>query len=192
MADYISSDLNNDDKNSWGTDPLIFAALNNEFNFVLDAAASNSNHLVSNFYTEKDDAIRIDWHRDITMYFGCDDLTPPNYNVFVNPPYGRGMISKFMQKAIKEKKKGVTTVLLVPQTLEANWLPINHISEIRIVTSGRLSFINPVTKKKIAGNTKGSMFVIFRPGSSPLVTRYIPRDELINLGQKPLNNKAAA
>lgn len=192
MADYIASELGIDEKNSWGTDPLIFAAMNQEFNFVLDAAASESNRLVPNFFTAKDDAIIIDWHRDITMHYACGDLTPPNYNVWVNPPYGRGMIQQFMQKAIKEKAKGVTTVMLVPATLDAQWLPINDISEIRFVVSGRLSFIHPTTGKKIAGNTKGSMFVIFKPETSPLVTQYINRNELLAKGELFLNNKIAA
>ena len=99
-----------------------------------------------------------------------------------------------MNKAIEQKDKGVTTVMLVPATLDAQWLPLNEISEIRIVTGGRLSFMHPVTGKKIAGNTKGSMFVVFSPSSSPLVTRYINRDELVALGQgtQVLDSKEAA
>jgi DNA (cytosine-5)-methyltransferase 1 len=191
MADIISSELYDDEKNSWGTDPLVFAALNKEFNFVLDAAASDNNHLAPKFFTKEDDALIIDWHRDITMDFGCDNISPPNFNVFVNPPYGRGYIQRFMQKAIKEKAKGVTTVMLVPATLDAKWLPIHDISEIRIITGGRLSFIHPLSGKKIAGNTKGSMLVVFTPFSSPLVTKYVDRDELIEQGKKIVLGAAA-
>ena len=100
-------------------------------------------------------------------------------NVWVNPPYGRGFIKKFMNKAIEEKAKGVTTVMLVPATLDAQWLPIAQISEIRIVTGGRLSFYHPTTGKKVNGNTKGSMFVIFRPSSMPCFIRPIDRNELL-------------
>ena len=192
MSDIISSELYNDEKNSWGTDPLIFSALNKEFNFVLDAAASEKNHLVTKFYTKEDDALIIDWCRDITMDFGCDNISPPNLNAWVNPPYGRGYIQRFMQKAIEEKSKGVTTVMLVPATLDAKWLPIHDISEIRIITGGRLSFMHPLTGKKIAGNTKGSMLVIFTPFSSPLVTKYIDRDELLSIGKQTLDNEEAA
>ena len=192
MTDYIASDLEADEKNSWGTDPLIFAALNNEFNFSLDAAASESNHLCEFYFDMKDDALIIDWHKALWPEIENDCSFPTNYNVWVNPPYGRGMIQQFMQKAIKEKAKGVTTVMLVPATLDAKWVPINEISEIRIITKGRLSFMHPVTGKKIAGNTKGSMLVIFRPSTSPLITRYTPRDELLDLGQQILDNKDAA
>ena len=105
-----------------------------------------------------------------------------NKNVWLNPPYGRGYIKKFMAKAVEEKAKGVTTVMLVPATLDAQWLPINEISEIRIVTGGRLSFYHPLTNKKVHGNTKGSMFVIFRPSKMPCVIRMVDRNELIELG----------
>lgn len=70
--------------------------------------------------------------------------------------------------------------MLVPATLDAKWLPINEISEIRIITGGRLTFIHPESGKAVAGNTKGSMFVIFRPSKMPSSVRLIDRDELIN------------
>lgn len=191
MSDLISSELSDEEKNGWRTDPLIFSALNIEFNFVLDAAASDTNHLAPLFYTKEDDGLRIDWQRDILMNYSCDDVYPPNYNVFVNPPYGRGYIQRFMQKAVEQKDKGVTTVMLVPATLDAKWLPLKDITEIRIITGGRLSFMHPLTGKKIAGNTKGSMFVIFTPFSSPLVIKCVDRDELLDFGKGIVKRLAA-
>ena len=176
MADLISSDLDFDMKNSWGTDPVIFNALNAEFNFSLDAAASDKNYLVPNYLTKEDDALLVDWCQDMRMNKSA------NLNAWCNPPYGKGYIKQFFNKAIHEKAKGVTSVFLVPATLDAQWLPINEISEIRIVTGGRLSFYHPVTNKKVDGNTKGSMFVIFRPSSMPLSIRLVDRNELIALG----------
>ena len=172
MSDLISSTLSDDLKNSWRTDPEVFNALDKEFNFSMDAACSDENTLVPDCYlTMRDDGITTDW---------LDYMeNMPNLNVWVNPPYGRGMIKQFMQKAISEKAKGVTTVMLVPATLDAQWLPVNDISEIRIITGGRLSFYHPVTDKKVNGNTKGSMLVIFRPSSMPCVVRLINRDELL-------------
>jgi len=175
--DYISSDLDTDMKNSWGTDPVIFNAMNKEFNFSLDAACSAMNSKVPRcFLTKEDDALSYDWHRKMTVY------NQTNLNVWINPPYGKGYIKKFMQKCIEQKELGVTSVLLVPATLDAQWLPIADISEIRIVTGGRLSFYHPITRKKVNGNTKGSMFVIFRPSKMPCVIRMVDRNELIKLG----------
>jgi phage N-6-adenine-methyltransferase len=181
MSDLISSDLDDDTKNSWGTDPAVFDALNKEFNFSLDAAANHKNNKVPNNYlTKEDDALSKDWEYEILK------VTSRNLNVWINPPYGKGYIKKFMQKCIEQKAKGVTSVMLVPATLDAQWLPINDISEIRIVTGGRLSFYHPVTNKKVNGNTKGSMLVIFRPSKMPLNIRLIDRNELLGTNKTNL------
>tara|TARA_R110002020_G_scaffold467655_2_gene691417 strand:+ start:7331 stop:7921 length:591 start_codon:yes stop_codon:yes gene_type:complete len=178
--DYISSDLDADMKNSWGTDPVIFNALNKEFNFGLDAASNFENHKVDVFLTKEDDALTVDWLGTMNKFWG--DHENPKKSVWINPPYGKGFIKKFMDKCIKEKENGLTSVLLVPATLDAQWLPIDQISEIRIVTGGRLSFYHPITGKKVNGNTKGSMFVIFRPSEMPCNITMVDRNELIELG----------
>ncbi len=179
--DIISSDLSQDLKNSWATDPLIFNAMNKEFKFGLDAAANDKNHKVPFYFTKEDDALKLDWSQELnqavdTNGFGSD-------TVWINPPYGKGYIKLFMQKCIEQKQLGVTSVLLVPATLDAQWLPIADISEIRIVTGGRLSFINPVDGTKVNGNTKGSMFVIFRPSKMPCNITMVDRNELLVLGR---------
>ena len=179
MKDLISSDLDADMKNSWGTDPVIFNAMNKEFNFSLDAAANDKNHKVDWYLTKEDDSLSIDWVIAIQDHASVRDTA-----VWINPPYGKGYIKKFMQKCIEEKDKGVTSVLLVPATLDAQWLPISEISEIRIVTGGRLSFYHPETNKKVNGNTKGSMFVIFRPSKMPCNITMVDRNELLELGSK--------
>jgi len=187
MADLITSELDVDMKNSWRTDPEVFNALNKEFNFSLDAAASHDNYLVPNYLTKKEDALSVDWFsacKEITAYT-CVAI---NRSVFINPPYSRGMVEKFMQKSVEESRKGCTVVLLVPATLDAQWLPRNDISEIRIVTGGRLSFYHPINNKKVNGNTKGSMFVIFRPTTMPCVIGMIDRNEFLG---KPKKIKAA-
>jgi len=168
LTDIISSNLDKDEKNSWSTDPRIFDALDQEFNFGLDAAASNENHKCDTYMTKDHDSLIMDWSFN-------------SKSVWINPPYGRGMISAFMQKAIEQKGKGVTSVFLVPATMEAGWLPINKVSEIRIITGGRLSFYHPITNKPVAGNTKGSMIVIFRPSDMPCCLRMIDRDELLGV-----------
>ena len=178
MSDVISSNLSDDMKNSWGSDQNVVDALNKEFNFDLDAAASDSNHKFDRYLTIEDDALSIDWSKLWTYKQGHHFVKA----VWINPPYGRGMIKAFMNKCIEQKKKGVTSVLLVPATLDAQWLPINEISEIRIITGGRLTFIHPETNKPVAGNTKGSMFVIFRPSKMPCSVRLIDRNELISSG----------
>jgi len=170
MSDYIASDLDADMKNEWGTDPIVVQAMDREFNFGVDVFASEKNHKFKNYFTKVHSAFDHDWN----IY---DQTT-----AWANPPYGRGCIKKAMLKAIDQKALNVTTVFLVPATLDARWLPIKEISEIRIITGGRLSFYHPVTGKKVNGNTKGSMFVIFRPTISPCFLRLVDRDELLAYG----------
>lgn len=181
MSDLISSDLSDDMKNSWGTDPVIFNAMNKEFNFGLDAASNFENYKVDVFLTKEDDSLIADWLGTMNKFW--TDHENPKKSVWVNPPYGKGFIKKFMHKAIEERDKNkLTTVLLVPATLDAQWLPISEISEIRIITGGRLSFYHPLNGTKVNGNTKGSMFVIFRPSKMPLTIKLVDRNELIELG----------
>lgn len=174
MPDLISSDLDEDMKNNYGTDPLIFNAMNKEFDFCLDAAASDKNNKCGYFFSKEDDALSINWSIGLLLL----QMRP----VWINPPYGKGCIKKFMDKCVEQKEQGVTSVMLVPATLDAKWLPIESISEIRIITGGRLSFYHPITDKKVNGNTKGSMFVIFRPSKMPCSIRLIDRDELLKIG----------
>jgi len=180
--DIISSDLSQDLKNSWATDPLIFNAMNKEFNFGLDAAANKDNHKCKWYLTKETNALTLDWSDSMDRY-DRNYPTKINRTVWINPPYGKGFIKAFMNKCIEQKELGVTSVLLVPATLDAQWLPIADISEIRIITGGRLSFINPVDGTKVNGNTKGSMFVIFRPSKMPCNVRLIDRNELLELGR---------
>lgn len=177
MSDLISGNLSDDLKNSWGTDPLVVDAMDDEFHFDLDAAASHKNKKFNQYLTIEDDALSVDWSLVKRLDGGGGRVKA----VWINPPYGRGFINKFMQKCIEQKVKGVTSVMLVPATLDARWLPIDDISEIRIITGGRLSFFCPISDQKINGNTKGSMFVIFRPSKIPLNIKLIDRDELLGV-----------
>ena len=182
QKDIISSNLEFDEKNSWGTDPDVFNALDKEFNFSLDICASVKNTFCEFHYNIDVSGLDNCWS-EYLWYLKHSGEKLSNA-VWLNPPYGRGYIKKFMNKCIEQKEKGVISVMLVPATLDAKWLPIESISEIRIITGGRLSFYHPITNKKINGNTKGSMLVIFRPSKMPCSVRLIDRDELLKSGRK--------
>lgn len=61
VAGYHDSHTPIDIRDLWQTPPEIFAALNREFRFVADVAASKFNHLLPNYLTEQDDALSQDW-----------------------------------------------------------------------------------------------------------------------------------
>lgn len=74
---------------------------------------------------------------------GIDGLTgdwPPR--VFVNPPYGRGVVAKWVLKAILESRRGVTSVMLLPSYTGSPWwhdLVIPYAREVRFLR-GKLRF----------------------------------------------------
>jgi len=91
---------------NWGTPPELFSALNEVYDFQLDAAASTRNHLCKHYFTRQQNALRKDWS--------------PYRRVWLNPPYGRGM-QNWMRKAYEESRKGALVVCLVPVRTDTRW-----------------------------------------------------------------------
>ena len=88
MSDLISSNLDPDLKNAWRTDPDVFNAMNAEFNFSMDAAASHKNTLVPDCYlTAEDNALVQDWGSVMR------DNSSNNLNTWLNPPYGGSVMN---------------------------------------------------------------------------------------------------
>lgn len=175
MADVISSDLSANDKDSWSTPQWLFDVLTYEFFFCVDVAASRDNAKCHRFYTELDNALTMD------NWGAHPKLGKMAYEyVWINPPYSRGMVKAFLEKAHEQcVKHKINSVLLIPATPDASWWPTNA-SEVRFITGGRISFQHPISKKPVNGNTKGSALVIYRHQDlgMPMVTRYVSRDSL--------------
>jgi len=186
MGDYISSELTNDDKNSWSTPDWLFAAVNNEFDFKLDIAANNKNTKCNSYINVEQNALIMDNWADATPLLD----TLAFKSVWINPPYSRGMIQLFMDKAYQQcRQNKITVVLVVPSTTDAGWWP-EKATEIRFITQGRVSFQHPITKKAINGNTKGSALIVFKHSDldNPTITRYIKREKLKEVGQNIIND----
>lgn len=111
----------------WATPQDFWDKLNDEFRFVLDAAASAENTKCESFFTADRDALNQSW-----QIGGA---------VWCNPPYSRGLQAKFIRKAHEESKKGVTTVMLIPARTDTKvWHDtIFPYAEVRFV-KGRLKF----------------------------------------------------
>jgi phage N-6-adenine-methyltransferase len=111
-------------REDWATPSELFAQLNAEFGFTLDAAASEHNAKAEQFYTEADDGLAQPW----TGVVWC------------NPPYGRE-IHHWIEKAIRAAHQGATVVLLVPARTDSVWFQqlMRHADEIRLL-AGRVTF----------------------------------------------------
>lgn len=116
-------------KQDYETPDELFAALDAEFVFTLDACANKENAKCVNYFDEEKDGLKSSW-------FPCS-------TVWCNPPYASGQLVKWVNKAIEEARRGVRVVMLVPARTETKWWHklFPHAEEIRLL-SGRLYFKN--------------------------------------------------
>lgn len=121
---------------TWTTPKSLWAVLNTEFDFQLDAAALASSTLVAdNWYgpdhptVDRRDALTRDWASDTS---GA---------VWLNPPYARGVTGRFVAKAAAEAINGLKVVCLVPARTDTAWWHDHVIDrcEVRFLR-GRLKF----------------------------------------------------
>lgn len=112
----------------WATPKAFYDLLNSEFHFTLDVCATLENAKCKNYFTKADNGLAKSWK------------STEGGAVYCNPPYGR-QISKWVEKAYEENKKGITIVLLLPARTDTKWFHdyIYHKHEIRFI-KGRLHF----------------------------------------------------
>lgn len=130
----------------WGTPRDVFKALDDEFHFTLDPCAADWNHKCLKYYTKETDGLTKSWKGEV---------------VFMNPPYGKDVINKWVQKAYMESLAGTVIVCLLPVNTDTGWFQdyIYHKAEIRF-PRGRINFVdeNGMVGK---GTNHCSMFVIY-------------------------------
>ena len=169
-------------RDCYGTPPEVFAYMDAEFGFVLDAAASRGNSKCAIYFSEDCSALTRDWWPVGENWAG-------KY-AWCNCPYSD--IMPWVKKAAEQSQKGIGTVMLVMMDQSVGWYKeaIKTCQEVRLVIGGRLSFIDPSTGKPAAGNNKGSMFIIFHPfGRTPVQYSHIDRDEMLAAGREILAGK---
>ncbi|MDE4073183.1 phage N-6-adenine-methyltransferase [Enterobacter hormaechei subsp. xiangfangensis] len=182
-GDYGGSKTPLDQRDLWRTPPALFASLDAEFCFQLDAAAAPLNALCRKFITAEQNTLETPW---------ADYMSIPGY-IWLNPPYSD--IMPFIKKAAAESANQIGTVMLVPADTSVGWFKeaIQTASEVRFITAGRLAFINPVTGKPVSGNSKGSILIIWRPyPRTHCEFTTVERDVLMEFGTKLLARREAA
>lgn len=182
-GDYGGSKTPVDQRDLWRTPPALFACLNAEFCFQLDAAAAAHNALCRKFITAEQNTLKTP---------RADYLSIQGY-VWLNPPYSD--ITPFVKKAAAESANQIGTVMLVPADTSVGWFKeaIQTASEVRFITAGRLAFINPVTGKPVSGNNKGSMLIIWHPyPRTHCHFSTVERDSLMNFGARLIAKREAA
>ena len=118
------------DKQDWETPQDLFDNLNNEFDFDLDAFASDKNAKCKHFFTEQDDALQQDWTE--------------HKSIFINPPYTSKVQDEVLKKindTISSNWRGVIVLLIPARTDTKRWHDyiFNKADDIRFI-KGRLRF----------------------------------------------------
>ena len=88
----------------WATPRPVFEALDAEFGFTLDAAATAINARCDTYLTREQDALHVSWGQQ---------------SVWLNPPYSQCAV--FLAKAAAEVAQGCTVVCLVPSRTDTRW-----------------------------------------------------------------------
>lgn len=130
----------------WGTPIAFFRALDQEFNFELDACAIRPLAKCRRFFSPKRDGLKQRWQGTI----------------WCNPPYGRG-IGDWLKKAYESARAGDATVacLVFTRTDTAWWRDyVMKASEVRFV-AGRLTFEKPGAT---SNSPMPNVLVIFKAG----------------------------
>ena len=149
----------------WATPQSTYDALDNEFGFLLDAAATAENTKCSAYITKVGDALTADW----MAWLMGDDGDPRAVGllptVWLNPPYS--LCREFIGKAAAEARRGCTVVCLVPSRTDTQWWHkyvwdrVKH----RPWPGVKIRFIKG--RLKFGGATSGAPFpsvvLVFRP-----------------------------
>lgn len=120
------------DSVEWETPQDFFNALDVEFDFTLDAAASSKNTKCRRYYTAEDDGLAQDWSME---------------RVWINPPYGRGDLTGRWVRAAAQRmhnpvRRPEVVVMLVPARTDTQWFHeyVLGKAEIRFVRR-RIKFV---------------------------------------------------
>jgi site-specific DNA-methyltransferase (adenine-specific) len=162
----------------WQTPQYIYDELDKEFNFTLDPCSQHDSAKCEKHYTPEEDGLVQSWRGE---------------TVFVNPPYTKpeeacktkckkkrcaergyhitkrlpGQVDWIRKSYEESRKPNTTVVMLIPARTDTEMFHeyIYHkADEIRFV-KGRISFVDPNTKKSGDAAPFPSMIVVFRGNS---------------------------
>jgi len=112
----------------WATPQWIFDLLNEIQEFTLDPAATKENHKCPHYFTQEEDGLTKDWG---------------GHHVFINPPYSRGNLKRWIQKAYEEGlKPNTSVVMLIPARTDTKYFHdyVLKAKEVCFV-KGRITFV---------------------------------------------------
>jgi len=145
----ISTTLYSSRSEEWSTPQEFFDALDAEFHFTLDAAATEANAKCEVWLDKEVDALSVPWAED-------------HASIFCNPPYGKEIV-RWFAKAREAQADGATVVMLAHARTDTRWWH-EHVegkAEVRFV-KGRLKFLNE-RGQRVNSAPFPSAVIIYRP-----------------------------
>ena len=141
-------------RDDWQTPPELFQWCSNRYGpFDVDLCASDTNHLLPNYFTKERSAL----------------VQPSEWpdRIFVNPPYGDlgSWVTHF--RACGHRK--ICAVL--PASTSSSWFEHVWAAHEVIFLIGRVAFVDPTTNKPSAGNNTGTCIAFWENTDDPY--RYI-------------------
>ena len=132
---------------SWATPWPLFDAIDKEFGFFGDLAATANNAKKDHYISPRTDSLSVDW-----VQWSQGDPC------WLNPPYGRS-IGNWMKKAFVESERGMCIVCLVFVRTDTKWWNeyAMRAAEIRLIP-GRITFVGADN-----GAPAPSCLVVFDP-----------------------------
>lgn len=182
------------------TVPWLFAALDDEFDFAIDLAATSMSAKCGVYFTPETDSLKQDWFASV----------PPLSSAtgWLNPPYSK--ILPWIEKAQQEQEKGFTTCFLVFADSSSEWWPQGRPCIIREITgyyydhqyktgkrkgttgkrwaSGRMEFVNAETGETMKDPLNKPCCLIIFPGlyRGPTLRESITKLSLMERGHARL------
>lgn len=146
----------------WQTPRKLYDYYDREYNFSLDVACTRDNCLSTDgLYVNSGFNGLVDSWYDYCELYG---LKP---TCFMNPPYQRGQLAKWVRKSWEESERGVTTVCLLPARPDTRWFQ-DYCSHGEITyLAGRLKFYDPSATPKY--NRHGDLILDPAPFPSCIV-----------------------
>jgi len=146
------------EESCWQTPDWLFQQLDDEFHFVLDAAAVAQDAKCA-VYVGPDNPVHD--QRDARFH-----EWPGHGPAFQNPPYGRG-VGEFVRACCREGVRRVVVALILARTDTAWWhnYVMDIAAEARLIR-GRVRFIDPETGEERDACPAPSVVVVWRPEHS--------------------------
>ena len=144
----------------WETPPALFAALDAEFHFDLDAAATDTNAKCVAHFTRANSALTQPW-------------ATHGKRVFCNPPYSRPNLDAFLAKAYIESREDCeVVVLLVKADTSTRWWHrwVMQAEEVRVLKGRVNHYIRGEPAPKSSNRFDSAIVIFDRSRRVPVLT----------------------